>query len=140
MWMPIDIFKSCMQTPKSGKIFWKGQGKVTEFWKVELLATLYTFKISKCLNCIFFKLGRWEQLLLVTRCFCWLPFFSKFMEPCICGVQAMLKYLAGSPQPYGWSCIARALFKVNINCNMNTLYIEKAEDIAKAVFHNFGTI
>ena len=24
--MSVDIFKSCMRTPKSGKIFWKGQG------------------------------------------------------------------------------------------------------------------
>ena len=29
-----------MRTPKSEKIFWKGQGKVREFWKVEMLATL----------------------------------------------------------------------------------------------------
>ena len=26
MWMSIDVFKSCTQTPQSGKIFWKGQG------------------------------------------------------------------------------------------------------------------
>ena len=26
MWMSIDVFKSCTQTPKSVKIFWKGQG------------------------------------------------------------------------------------------------------------------
>ena len=46
MWMPIDIFKSCMQTPKSGKIFWKGQGKVREFWKVEMLATLKVVAVN----------------------------------------------------------------------------------------------
>ena len=42
MWMSIIIFKSCTRTPKSEKIFWKGQGKVREFWKVEMLATLNT--------------------------------------------------------------------------------------------------
>ena len=26
MWMSIIIFKNCMQTPKSEKIFWKSQG------------------------------------------------------------------------------------------------------------------
>ena len=41
MWMSINIFKSCTRTPKSGKILWKGQGKVREFWKVEVLAILY---------------------------------------------------------------------------------------------------
>ena len=41
--MSLDIFKSCTQTPKSGKIFWKGQGKVRKFWKVEVLATLITY-------------------------------------------------------------------------------------------------
>ena len=35
------IYLSCTQTPKSGKIFWKGQEKVREFWKVEVLATLF---------------------------------------------------------------------------------------------------
>ena len=32
--MSMDIFKSCVETPKSGKIFWNGQGKVREFLKV----------------------------------------------------------------------------------------------------------
>ena len=26
MWLSIDIFKSCMRTPKSGKVFCKSQG------------------------------------------------------------------------------------------------------------------
>ena len=41
--MSIDILKSCMQTPKLGKFFRKGQIKVREFWKVEVLATLSFF-------------------------------------------------------------------------------------------------
>ena len=61
MWMSIVIFKSCTRTPKSEKIFWKGQGKVREFWKVEMLATLILLSKLLCLS------SRWPLEYGVTK-------------------------------------------------------------------------
>ena len=70
MLMSIDIFKTCTQTPKSGKIFWKGQGKVREFWKVEVLDTLKTLgwrgkkmSLNDCKNSVLKTLFTRNQIL-----------------------------------------------------------------------------
>ena len=55
---------------------------------------------------------------------------GSFLSTFLCffiSTQLDLKNLFGCPS------IARALFKIDIDCNMNTLYTEKAQDIAKAV-------
>ena len=42
--------------------------------------------------------------------------------------------------PFSCLSIAHALFNFGIDCNMDTLYTEKGEDIAKAVIQAFSTI
>ena len=45
----------------------------------------------------------------------------------ICGVQAFPAHSTGFQTTFGCHSIIRALFKIDINYNTNTLYIEKAE-------------